>query len=316
MEKIKQNSTTFYKILSVLIAVVLWAIVAYQEDTVMTRWIKNVPVTVVGADVLDQNGYFITEIDRTTVDVKIKGDRIPLSKITAKDISAMLDVSGISAVGKATLSCDISVDKKNIDISDSRKNTFVVTAEKIVTDIYPVSVNIVGSPAKNYEVFESSTYPSEVTVRGAQSIVSSVYSVSTKSVSVNGVNSGNSVNVGLTAFDEEGKAVSGVTFDPASVEVSYTVLREKTVPLVMVPDKLVLGKKISYEPQDVKIYGEAEVLNSITEIKTVPVDTSKITNGATVTAALSLPYGISAASDTLPITFTVETEIAGSEDIE
>lgn len=315
MEKIKDNSATLYKVLSVLIAVVLWAIVAYQEDIEMTRWIKNVPVTVVGTEELDKNGYAVTDIDKTTIDVKIKGERIPLSKITAKDITARLDISSVSTAGRATLSCDISIDKKNLDVSDSRKNSFVVTTEKIVTDIYPVMVNIVGTPAKNYAVFDAAASPAEITVRGPQSVVSAVSYVSTKSISISGINTSSSVNAGLTAFDEEGKALSGLTFEPASVEVSYNVLREKTVSLVMVPDQLVFGKKITYQPQTVKIYGEADVLSDITEIRTLPVSVAKINDGDTVDATLSLPEGVLAENEIIPITFGVENDMAGNADI-
>ncbi len=312
MEKITKNPSLFYKILSVFIAVVLWAIVAYQENTEMTRWINNVPIVVTGSDVLDQNGYCVTDVSRTTLDVKIKGERLPLAKITSKDISVKLDVSGISSSGVSTLSCDINVDKKNIDVSDSRKNSIEVSVEKIITDICPVSVNIVGVPSKGYDLVESSVSPTEVTVRGSQSALASVSSVSTKSVSVSGISSSNSVTAGLTAFDADGKAITGVTFEPSSVEVSYTILKEKTVPLAVVQDELLLGKKITYEPQTVVIYGEPDVLAGITEIKTLPVDISSVSDKEVVKASLDLPQGITSGDGTVDITFTIENETPGS----
>lgn len=318
MEKIVKDSRTVYKIISVLIAVILWAYVAFQENTEMTWWVKNVPITVIGTETLDQNGYYITDTDRSTIDVKLKGDRSSVAKITAADITVLLDVSAVIAAGNTTLSCDVSVDKKNVDVSDTRKNSIVVTAEKITTDIYPVSINIVGAPAKGYSVFEPSTNPTEVTVRGAESIVSTIASVSTKSVSVNGVSSGNSVTVGLTAFDDEGKAVSGVTFDPASVEVSYTVLKEKSVSLFVPLIKSPPGKRVTYEPQTVKIYAAPDDLAAVSEVRTDAVDVSLLEDGDSLSLSMSLPSGVYASEqggDIVEVTFKIEDiEAEGSND--
>lgn len=320
MEKIVKNSSTVYKIISVLIAVILWAYVAFQENTEMTWWVRNVPITIVGTEILDQNGYYITETDQSTIDVKIKGERSVLAKVTAADITAILDVSTVIAAGSTTLSCDVSVDKKNVDISDTRKNSIVVTAEKITTDIYPVSTNIVGAPAKGYGIFEPSTNPTEVTVRGSESIVGSIASVSTKSVSVSGVSSSNSVTVGLTAFDADGKAVSGVTFEPASVEVSYTVLKEKSVSLVVPLIKVPYGKKVTYEPQTVKIYAAPEDIASVTEVRTEAVDVSLLEDGGKLSLSLSLPYGVYASEqggDIVAVTFKIEdieAEVSNDEE--
>lgn len=310
MEKVKRSPTSAM-IVSLLIAVALWAYVAYQESTETTRWIKNVPITVIGTEELDKSGFSVVETDRTSVDVKLKGDRSNLAKVGSGDITALLDVSEIIAAGQTSLSCDISVDKKNIDIADARKSSVVVTAEKITTDIYPISTNIVGEAAKGYSVFEPSAYPTEVTVRGAESVVSSVASVSTKSVSVSGVSSSNSVTVGLTAFDEDGKAVSGVTFEPASVEVSYIVLKEKSVPLEIDLNGVPFGKKVTYEPQTVKVYGDAAALAEVSAIKTEAVDASGIKDGDVLSLSLALPYGIHASSrgDIVEVSFTVADEL-------
>ncbi len=310
MEKVKRSSSSAM-IISLLIAVALWAYVAYQESTETTRWIKNVPITVIGTEELDKSGFSVVETDRTAVDVKLKGDRSNLAKVGSGDITVLLDVSEIIAAGQTSLSCDISVDKKNIDIADAKKSSVVVTAEKITTDIYPVSTNIVGEASKGYSVFEPSAYPTEVTIRGAESVVSSVASVSTKSVSVSGVSSSNSVTVGLTAFDEDGKAVSGVTFEPASVEVSYIVLKEKSVPLEIVLNGVPFGKKVTYEPQTVKVYGDAAALAEVSAIKTEAVDASGIKDGDVLSLSLTLPYGIHASSrgDIVEVSFTVTDEL-------
>lgn len=318
MEKIGKKSAI---ILSFLIAVVLWAYVSYQENPEMTRWIHGVPITVIGTETLDQNGFSVVDTDNATVDVKLRGERLALTKVSAADISATLDVSSVSSAGTATLSCNVSVNKKNVEVSDTRKSSVNVTTEKIITDIYPVSTNIVGTPAKGYSLFEPLSNPTEVTVRGAESVINQIASVSTKSVSVNGVSNSNSVTVGMTAFNEEGTALSGITFDPASVEVTYTVLKEKSVSLNVPLTRLPPETRITYEPQTVLIYGSPEALASISEVRTESVDAYMLTDGSSLSLSLSLPYGIYASAeggDIVTVTFSInsifdEPDVSGDE---
>lgn len=296
MEKVK-SSKTLYKIISVLIAIILWVFVSYQETPTTHRWIKNVPITIVGADVLDQNGLYVVATDRTTVDVRVEGRRGELSKVVVGDITARLDVSALEAAGNASLTCDVTVDKRNVDVTGARHNSIIVTAEKISTDLFPVSVEISGSPAAGYRVFEPTVYPTEVAVRGGESLVRSVASVSTKSVSVSRVTRGNTVNVGLTAYDENGKPISDVTFEPSSVEVRYTVLREKSVPLVIPTENVPVGGTVSFDQTTVKIYGSADALSAVSEITAKPVDASTLSDGDMISVSLDLPEGIYASDE-------------------
>ncbi len=312
MEKTVKSSSAINKVVSILIAVILWTYVSYQESPETTRWIKNVPITLIGTEALDEKGFSIVETDRTSLDVKLKGDRADLTRIGSGDISVYLDASEVIAAGETTLSCHVSIDKKNVDIADVRKNTVAVTAEKITTDIYPVNASIVGEPSRGYKVFEPSIYPTEVTVRGAESIVSRVASVSTKSVSVNGISRSIPVTVGLTAYDSDGTPLSGVTFEPAAVEVNYTVLKEKIAAINVELYNVPAGKEISYEPAEIKIYASADVLASVTEIKAEAVDASKLKDGDSLNLKLTIPYGVRTEPDVpeIKLGFKVENEEA------
>ncbi len=311
MEKVK-SSKTLYKIISVLIAIILWVFVSYQETPTSHRWIKNVPVTIVGADVLDQNGLYVVATDRSTVDVRVEGNRSDLSKVVAGDITARLDVSALEAAGNASLTCDVTVDRRNVEVTGARHSSILVTAEKISTDLFPVSAELTGSPAAGYRVFEPSVYPTEVSVRGAESLVHSVASVSTKSVSVSRVTRGNTVNVGLTAYDENGKVIPDVTFEPSSVEVSYTVLREKSVPLNIPAVNVPAGKTVSFDQTTVKIYGSAAALSGVSEISAEPVDASALSDGDEISVSLALPEGIYASDEAGTLNVRVVMGYAGS----
>ncbi len=308
MEKITGNSNTAFKILSVVFAVILWAYVAYQENPEITHWVKNVPITVVGTEKLAESGFSLTGTSRNAVDVKLKGDRLEMSKITADDILVNLDVSGIKNKGDTAVVCSVTVNHKNIDVDSARHNTVTVFTEEIVTDTYPITTTVVGTPAAGYMVFDVTASSVEVNVQGAESVISSIHHVSTKSISVNGVNSGSTVSVGMTAYDEDGKAVSGVTFDPAVVEVSYTVYKEKTVPLKISLSRIPIDKEITISPSSIKIYGDADALANVGEIISAPLDVSTANDGDAFSVQLLVPDGVllSGGETTAEITVNVK----------
>ncbi len=318
MEKVNGSSNTFLKIGSLILAIALWAYVAYQDTSNISHWFNDIPITIVGADELSAAGYYVTGTNRNSIDVKLRGDRIALSHIKAGDISVLMDVSGIRMEGETAVICDVSVDSNKVEVVSSRHGTVTVSAEEIITDTYPLSIKMVGSPADGYSVFDTTLSSggnvlSEITVRGAKSVVRSVASVSTKSVSVEGSQTGNKVAVGLTAYDAEGNSVTGVSFEPSTVDVTYTVLREKTVPLNIALTKVPVEKEIDYSPKTVKVYGSADVLSRIESISSLPLDVSEAADGDSYSAQLVLPDGARLSTNDSAVDIKVSVELLKNE---
>lgn len=313
MEKIKRHSNTALKIMSFIMAIVLWAYVAYKDNPEVSHWVRNVPITVIGSEALSDAGFYVTGTSRTSVDVKLKGDRTTISRIRLSDISAVVDVSQIKREGDTALICDVSVNSGNIEVA-SRDITVTVSSEAIITDTYPISIRMVGSPADGYSVFDTGLSYNEVSVRGTKSVISTIASVSTKSVSVNDATLGGTVSVGLTAYDAEGNSISGVTFEPSTVDVIYTVLREKTVPLKISLTKVPADKEISYSPGTIKIYGFADALAPVDSIISVPLDVSGAKDGDVYNARLYVPNGVRLLNEDSTVDITVSVEEPGSDE--
>lgn len=292
MEKVKKSSNTVLKIGSLLLAIILWAYVAYQDETVRTLWLKDIPITVVGTDALSEAGFYVTGTSRTSIDVKLRGNRTALSHVETDDLTVTLDVSDIRREGETAVICEVTAAPNNIDVVSTRHGTVTVSAEEIITDIYPLSARIVGSPAEGYSVFDPTLSYSEIAVRGPKSVVSSVASVTTKSVSVNGVTQSGSVSIGLTAYDAEGNSLSGVTFEPATVDVSYSILREKTVPLKISLTNIPIDSEVTYSPTTIKIYGSADALAGVDGVTSAPLDVSRAEDGSVLSVSINVPDGV------------------------
>ena len=134
MEKITRHSNTVLKIVSFILAIVLWAYVAYMDNPDISHWVRDVPITVVGSEALSEAWFFVTGTNRTSIDVKLRGDRTALSKLELSDISVVLDVSEISREGDTAVICDISVNSSRVEVVSSKNATVTVSAEEIITD--------------------------------------------------------------------------------------------------------------------------------------------------------------------------------------
>ncbi len=315
MEKVKRKgSNTTPKIVSLLLAIALWAFVAYQDDTERTSWFRDIPITVIGSDALSEAGYYVTGTGRTSIDVKLRGSRNALSRVETDDIKVTLDVSDIHREGDTAVVCEVNAEPNNIDVVSTRYGTVTVSAEEIVTDTYPISVRVVGSPAEGYSVFDTVLSNNEITVRGPKSIASTIASVTTKSVSVSGVTQSGSVSVGLTAYDAEGNSISGVTFVPSTVEVSYNVLREKTVPLKISLTGIPYDKDITYSPTTIKVYGSADALAGTDVLTSAPLDVSSAEDGDILSVTLNVPEGLRLQNEGNAVEITVNVKKLKNDD--
>ena len=141
------ESKAFNIIVSILVAVGLWVYVTNISSEEGTVRISNVPVTVVGEDVLNGKGLMIDSSTDLTVDVELTGTRTALSNIAANPtgfLSARVDVSDIGAAGTYTLSCRITLDTSAITTGVRLTGGSTVNMEINVTEMMTKTVDVRG----------------------------------------------------------------------------------------------------------------------------------------------------------------------------
>lgn len=177
MKKSLMNKSTL-KILSLLIAILIWVVVKNVQDPMLVKVITRIPVTIVNESYLASNLEVPLLIEgQDTVNVKVKGRESVVKELTRDNFTAIADMTQIISM-KTTLrmvpvkvSCeglldsDISVTPRNIQV-DIEKQTSV---EKII------AVNTGDTvPDKNYEVGVLKANPEKVTISGPESIVNKI----------------------------------------------------------------------------------------------------------------------------------------------
>lgn len=177
MKKSLMNKSTL-KILSLLIAILIWVVVKNVQDPMLVKVITKIPVTIVNESYLASNLEVPLLIEgQDTVNVKVKGRESVVKELTREDFTAIADMTQIISMEttprmvpvkvscEGLLDSDISVTPGNIQV-DIEEQTSV---EKII------AVNTGDTiPDKNYEVGVLKANPEKVTISGPESIVNKI----------------------------------------------------------------------------------------------------------------------------------------------
>lgn len=177
MKKSLMNKSTL-KILSLLIAILIWVVVKNVQDPMLVKVITSIPVTIVNESYLASKLEVPLLIEgQDTVNVKVKGRKSVVKELAREDFTAVADMTQIISMEttprmvpvkvscEGLLDSDISVTPGNIQV-DIEKQTSV---EKII------AVNTGDTvPDKNYEVGVLKANPEKVTISGPESIVNKI----------------------------------------------------------------------------------------------------------------------------------------------
>lgn len=307
MNKISREDLS-WKILSLVLAMILWLFVINTQNPTQPQTIRNIPVTIKGLDALEAQGYVLKneeEIKNQTFSVTIRGPRLEIDKVYNNNlITATLnlnqylgDLNQDSIQYLANYTIDIMLDGNSITVTDKKPQFTSIVLEREASVTSSVSYNILEGTTKGYKLLgDPIINPVEIEIKGAKSAINDIAEVV---VNIDGstFSDENLVQrLPVTIYNSEGEEIVGLVTSPQTVEVRLLIGKLKEVPLKVnitgnVQEGYVhVGTK--YEPQTVTIVGKAEVVDKINEIAIEPIDISTLTATTVITAKLELPEGI------------------------
>ena len=174
MKKNMINKFTL-KILSLIIAILIWLLVRNVDDRIIVRTFYEIPVTIENASYLAENLEIPLLVDgKDTVKVRIKGARSVVNKLEKEDITAVADMTQI--ISKDTTPIMVPVEVTCTGISDSditvRPRNIQVNIEKQKSVEKTIAVSTGDTqPDKDYEIGNLKANPEKVTISGPESII-------------------------------------------------------------------------------------------------------------------------------------------------
>lgn len=289
------KNNTVLKILSVLIAVCLWMYVMGNVNPMTTQTIENVPVELLNQDTLQERGLAIRGGLGFSVDIVVEGNRSVLHELDKDKIKATVDVFGYEA-GQNSVPVQVEV-PDNVRLKEVKTPRIEITVEELISAYKKVDVKFVGKAASGTEPGVVATSPSEIEVKGAKSLVNAVKTVQARLNAAELTDEPKSFQAKLQALNPNGEQIYDVTLSAETAEVEAALYHTKTVPLeVKTIGSLPKGHELEdmSVPEEIKISGMKEDLDSIEKIETEPVDMSRITNNTEIELKPIFPSGIQA----------------------
>lgn len=270
------------KILSIVIAVILWLVVVNVDNPQITKSF-SVPIEFINEDMVADMGKVyevVGQEDNTEpvyVTINVTGPRktMDLDMMTAANFTATVDLSQVdyqSPNEEKPVPINVTAKRYSdlLTITQSTRNLMVTLEDLAEEQVYVVGTTT-GTPAEGYAIGEMTVSPNLINISGPQSVVSRIKRIGAV-VDVEGAIADITVNAMLVLYDENGEVVesSQIKLSRDEVTVTVEILSTKTVPVVCEtsgePADGYVFTGVEYAPETVAIKGKAEALNNVSSI--------------------------------------------------
>ncbi len=293
------NSKALWIIVSLLASFLIWMNLASTEDSTIERVFNGVQVEFTGAEELrTSRGLIVTEASADTVSVKVSGSRASIGNLHASDLSAVVDVSGISQARDMIVSYNIrfpeSVNLNGVEVVSKTPETIEFSVVQENSKTVEVKGVFTGSVAEGYTVDPIVVEPSSITLYGPASELKKVDSAC---VYVDRQNLNATIGPMSSDFvllDADGKTVSpeSVTSSQSTVSVTVPVLMNKELPLTV---NLIEGSgatakntTVEIKPSSIQVCGSTAALEGMNQLVIGTVDLTDFAENYETTFTIAL----------------------------
>ena len=264
-ERLTRN--TGLKILSLLVAFLVWVVILNVDDPVIPKTFRDIPVTTINENVLVQKDKVYEVVSGDTVDVQVKAKRSVMETLDNSDFQAIADLSKLSLVYAVPI--DVSVPGYGDRVEIVKENyTMQVSLENLETKQFKINVVTTGIVAEGSYINEKTTSPNIIQVSGAESLIDKVNEVVVE-VNVNNERESFKKTALPKVYDKNGTLMDSgnLTLSYEEVDVSVELLKTKTVNLFIelkgTPYYGYRYKDFEFEPKQVVIAGEQAELDKV-----------------------------------------------------
>lgn len=301
------KSDYFLMIVSVVISIFMWIYIAYDQNPIYEKWIKDIPIVYTNQSADFESGKLVVlDGKKDTVDVKIRGRRSIMSAVDATDITCTVNMSEVTKSGSYSIPISFSSSVYGVELTQKNPYSVDLVVDKTVTDEIEVTVTTSGSTKDGFVVGEIISDPKIIKLTGPQSIIWSV-ETAVATVDVTGADA-DIVNLyKIKLYNESG---AEITDDRISKNIEYCdvtcrIYEKKQLNVTPLLDGEFnsMGERIAVSavnPQSITLIGTKEQLEQINGIYTKNINVFGIMEPVTMMVQLDLsdlPMGVTVDSD-------------------
>ena len=273
-EEQKKNNNIGMKVLSVIIAILIWLLVANTNDPVITKRFTNVEVKIENENALTDNGYAYEVIDGSETSFTIKGKKSIVNGMTETDFNVVADFSKLSLTDAVPIDVTAAKYEDQLEITLGNTNTMKIRKDEITSVSLPVNVSLVGSAAEGYYVGTSSATPNLIRVDGPENLLSEAKEIRVE-VDIEDINTDITSSAKPYLYDNSGERIESnqIQMEVNSVIVSIGLWKTKKVKVKLdyegdAADGYMVTS-FDYEPKTVTVAASEDVYD---ELKTLDLN--------------------------------------------
>ena len=324
LDSLWQNNT-FFKVISVVIACIIWIVVAMNMKTDIPREIKEVPVT------MDNQTSFITRMGLTIigdeslfVDVTIEGQRLVVGSIKPEDIAVSVDLGSVNGAGNFSLPLVAeNVSGKDFAISSISPSTVNLKFDRMVTKKFNVDVKMEGLvvPEEGYLMEEAVVSPTQVSVTGPDTDIAKIAKCVVSVDHEGSLTKTTAFTSDIVLLDKDGNKIetSGLTMDIKQAEVTVPILKTVDLPVKVeflnAPTNLDLEElEYAVSNETVTVAGPVDEIDKYSEIILGYIDFKALDLESNFTFDVELPENFINVAHTETVTVTFDwTDMVAKE---
>lgn len=225
-EKLTNNLSL--KILSLIVAILVWLLVINVDNPIVTRTFVVTDVQLLNEAYIDADGKMcMRDEEQEPIRVTVKAQRKVLDDISALDIRAAADLQQIVSLKTTPVMVPITasidgISQNNIEVSPQNLSLHIEDKE---TQEFVVTVTTNGTrPDRGYEVGSLVSNPEKIRITGPTSLINKIDKV-TASVDVSGESSDVTRETNVTVVDKNGEEFSDQDMKYINVSKVYATAR-------------------------------------------------------------------------------------------
>ena len=285
------------KIAAIIISILLWIVVMDDQNPVI-EGSYTVPLSFTEVP----EGYKVLHNDQS-IKVNLRGPRSYFVNYESKDCRAYSNLNGLDEG-----SHEVNIEAKfpqGFELVSVTPNQTQIKLDPYIERQMPADLIVTGAAGANATVTKVTQSSDVVTVIGARTAAESVTRV-IGYVGLSGNKEDFSLQVPMTAINEDGRALQDVRVVPSFMNVAVKItlgLMKKTVPIepdIVMAESLEIAK-ITLDPEQIEIAGQETIVNPIDKIRTQTITVPLGENSIKQTVSLIVPNGVTVKSNQVDV---------------
>ncbi|WHH61180.1 CdaR family protein [Petroclostridium sp. X23] len=307
------NKDITLKVISALIAIVLWIYVVDIQNPEKEVTLKDIPIEITGNELVSEAGLFVLGDVADKVTLKIKGKTKALTGVSEQSFRVIADLRGLNRTGEHSVSVQVDPLIEGITILEKKPYYINVKLDKMMEIQKPVEIVPKGSVKDPYIAFEPQVTPNMVSLRGPSSVISAVDSLKVE-IDLTGQTKDVISTQKYEIYNKAKEKINSthVSRDVDTVQVVYPIMKWKEVPVVpqlngSAADNYVIAKT-EIVPKTVRIAGKSEVVDAAYQILADPININKSNEDLDIDVPLKIPDGLKLVDQTNTVNVKVDVE--------